>query len=81
MILSSLCKSTPVLLAILVTAVAAAVVHLPVTRWTSAFVANSILCGLYLARRGSLPASIAAHAGMNASVWFPNLMVATYFLR
>jgi membrane protease YdiL (CAAX protease family) len=79
-ILASLCKKTSVPWAVLITSAAAAVLHLPPTRWLSVFVAWLILCGIYLARDRSIPASIAAHVVTNALGWFPNLVVARYFL-
>jgi membrane protease YdiL (CAAX protease family) len=81
MILASLCKRISVLWAVLITSAAGAVLHLPPTRWPSIFVAWLILCGIYLVRDRSLPASIAAHAVTNALVWFPNLVVAGHFLQ
>jgi membrane protease YdiL (CAAX protease family) len=80
-ILASLCKRMPVPWAVLITSVAATVLHLPPTRWLSIFVAWLILCGIYLARDRSLPASIAAHTVTNALAWFPNLVVAGHFLK
>ena len=79
-ILASLCKRTSVPWAVLITSAAAAVLHLPPTRWLSVFVAWLILCGIYLARDRSIPASIAAHVVTNALSWFPNLVVAGYLL-
>jgi membrane protease YdiL (CAAX protease family) len=76
-ILGSLCKRTSVLWAVLITAVAAAVLH----GGPDAFVPQLFLCGAYLVRHRSLPASIAAHAVTNALVWFPNLVVASHFLK
>jgi membrane protease YdiL (CAAX protease family) len=80
-ILASLCKRMSVPCAVLITSAAASVLHLPPTRWLSVFVGWVILCGIYLARDRSLPASITAHAMMNALVWFPNLVVARHFLK
>jgi membrane protease YdiL (CAAX protease family) len=80
-ILASLCKRMPVPWAVLITSVAAAVLHIPPARWSSAFVGWLILCGIYLARDRSIPASIAAHVVTNALAWFPNLVVARYFLK
>jgi membrane protease YdiL (CAAX protease family) len=80
-ILASLCKRMPVPWAVLITSVAATVLHLPPARWLSVFVAWLILCGIYLARDRSLPASIAAHVVTNALAWFPNLVVAGHFLK
>ena len=80
-ILASLCKKMPAPWAVLITSAAAAVLHLPPTRWLSVFVAWLILCGIYLARDRSIPASIAAHVVTNALCWFPNLVVAGYFLK
>jgi membrane protease YdiL (CAAX protease family) len=80
-ILASLCKRMSVPWAILITSVAGSVLHLPPTRWLSVFVGWAILCGIYLARDRSLPASITAHAVTNALVWFPNLVVARHFLN
>ncbi len=80
-ILASLCKRMSIPWAVLITSVAASVLHLPPTRWLSVFVAWVILCGIYLARDRSLPAAITAHAMTNALVWFPNLVVAHHFLK
>lgn len=76
-ILGSLCKRTSVLWAVLITAVAAAVLH----DGPYAFVPQLFLCGAYLARHRSIPASIAAHVVTNALVWWPNLVVAFHFLK
>jgi membrane protease YdiL (CAAX protease family) len=67
--------------AVLIASAAAAVLHLPPARWLSVFVGWMILCGIYLARDRSLPASITAHVVTNALVWFPNLMVVRHFLK
>jgi membrane protease YdiL (CAAX protease family) len=77
MILGSLCKRTSVLWAVLITAAAAAVLH----AGPYAFVPQLFLCGAYLARHRSIPASITAHAVTNALVWWPNLVVAGHFLK
>ncbi len=76
-ILGSLCKRMSLLWAVLITVVAATVLH----SGPYAFVPQLFLCGAYLARHRSLPASIAAHAVTNALVWFPHLVVAFHFLK
>ncbi len=79
-IFGSLLKRTSTVWAILITAGAATVVHLPPSRWSSVFVAQLIFCGIYLVRGRSLPASIAAHSVSNALLWWPNVIVAWYLL-
>ncbi len=80
-ILASLLKKMSSPWAVLITSAAAAVLHLPPARWSSVFVAWVILCGIYLARGRSLPASFAAHAVTNALGWFPGLVIAARLLR
>lgn len=70
-ILGSLSRRIPALWAVLITAAAATMVH----TGTYAFLPQAVLCTVYLARRRSIPASVAAHATMNALVWFPGLLV------
>jgi membrane protease YdiL (CAAX protease family) len=78
-ILGSLCKRMAVPWAVLITAAAATVLH---EFWLLAFVGQVFLCGAYLARGRSLPASIAAHVATNTVIWMPpSLMVARYFLK
>lgn len=79
--LASLLKKMPAPWAVLITSAAAAVVHLPPARWSSAFVAWLILCGIYLVRGRSLPASFAAHAVTNALAWRPGLVLTGYLLK
>ncbi len=76
-ILGSLLKRTSVLWAVLITAVAATMLH----SGPYAFLPQVVLCATYLARHRSIPASIAAHAVTNGLLWFPSLVVLPHWLK